>query len=180
MITSTDYYRTCMLNEYTKKMSELESKLKTFTYKDKIKIKISSFNDEYDENVKKDALNRLKDDYFNNKCLNKDCTLFDLCIRKDINKFKQVFIESNTKTVLETLYSYLRRVPNELANKNKQVLISDDIILYYFKYYINVYFCYDFASILLENYSDCYDIDKLIFLEILINDLLYVLEKNLN
>lgn len=182
MFNSIDYYKICTLNNYIDKLNEIEIKMKDFNINNKIKIKLCNFNDDINKEIKEEALNKLKNDYF----INKDCsywkgnTLFDICLKKNINHFKLIFINLGTKNILKSLYDYLNKLPNQIKIKNDLLSNKDLIINYYFKYYINLYFCYDFIIILLENYKNLNQIDQLNCLEILINDLLIVLERIYN
>lgn len=175
MLNSTEYHKNCMALDYSKRVLSIEEKIKDYDIGKGLKIKMCCFPD-YSNDIKEKAFNNLKDDYFNKKCRYSDCTLFDIVLRRNINSFKFVFINPSTRNILKSFYNYIEKLPYKLKINKKNLSDLDSETQCYFRYYFNLFFCYDFVTILLENYTTCKDMDQLNCLELLINDLLYLLE----
>ena len=180
MLTSTCYYRNCKLADYHMRLRELEETISSYVCGTRIRIKLCALNDTDVNDVKKDALERMRSDYHDRKCKLTQKTLFDLCIRDNIASFKSVFSTPGTRNTLNTLYMYLSNLPKRIKVRNKSLVDLDDFDNYYVKYYINLYLPYDLITILLENYADSTTMDRLTFLEILIDELFQILKTNFN
>lgn len=172
MLTSFQYYRDSKLNEYSKRLYEIENKMKSFSDYNRFnnnKLKLCKFPD-YSDDVKIKSLRLLKMDYFSNKCTyvsNK--TLFDVCVRNNRN-FSLIFNSIGSKNIIENLYTFIDKLPSQIkmVTNIKDFNESTDC---YIRMYINTYLCYDLLTSLLENYSIATEKDSLDFLEILIDEL---------
>ena len=177
MITSFQYYRDSKLNEYSKRLNDIEMKMKSFS--DYNKFNNINFNlcrfPNYPDDIKLKSLKLLKMDYFSNKCSyvnNK--TLFDICIRNNRN-FNLIFNSIGSKNIIETLYTFIDKLPCQIRLIAPFKNFNDETDCY-IRMYINMYLCYDLLTSLLENYSVTTEVDTLNFLEILINELFYPLD----
>ena len=184
MFNSLDYYKQSKYNEYTKRLKEMEEKMKIFNdYKkfDKIGIKLCSFPT-YNDEIKIESFKLLKQDYFSNKCsFVENKTLFDICIRNN-ERFKLIFNSIGTKKTIEKLYEFLDTIPKQikLMKTIKLKIKSVEILDCYFRYYINLYLCYDLITSFLENYLNKNDKESIEFLDIIINEILSALENMIN
>ena len=104
-------------------------------------------------------------------------TLFDLCLRNNINYFKSNFSMSNSKSTLESLYNFIRLLPNIIRINSIPLSDCDLKIKCYFKHYINLFFLYDLSTSLLENLKLANEMYKIKYLEMLLNDIIFVLCK---
>lgn len=194
MLNSTVYHRQCKLSCYIKRVKEFENKMKMLIPID-YKSKPNSFLIEKCNKLLSDksfkfcrynnidnesfisAFNQMVEDYFNKNCRflpDSNLTLYDVCLRNLGNRFKNVFNNCGTRNILLALYEYLDKVPHYITIKNKPLSdypLSTDC---YFRHYVNCFFCYDIVINLLENYKTLEEMDQLIFLETLIDDILYL------
>ena len=180
MSNSTCYYRNCKLEEYHTRLRAIEGSMFCYRCGDRIPVKVCAFNETDANDAKRDALAHLVDDYQGRKCRFAQNTLFDMCVRDNIGSFKAVFANPGTKNTLNALYAYLNTLPKRLRVKNKTLTELDDNDSYYIKYYINLFLPYDLVTVLLENYTDSTVLENLVFLEIIIEDVMKLLEKNFN
>ena len=179
MLNSTLYYRNCKLEEYRSRLSALEESIKNYTCGDIIKIKLCSFN-EYDVyRTKEDALEKLKSDYYSKKCRFSK-TLFDLCIRDNAVGFRSVFASPSARVTLNSLYAYIDSIPRHIKIGTKSFMELEEMDRQYLKYYINLYLVYDLVTVLLDNYMESTKIDSMLFMEVILDDLLGIMEKNFN
>lgn len=175
MLNSTEYHKRCVFIDYAKRVRSIEEKMRDYEITNGLKIKLCPFPN-YDNEIKSKAFKEMKSDYFNKKCKYCDGTLFDTSLRKNINLFKFVFINPSTRNILKSFYNYIDRLPTKMKVNKKCFNDLDSQTQCYFRYYLNLFFCYDFVTILLDNYKNCDNMDQLTCLELLINDLLYLLE----
>lgn len=175
MLNSTNYHKNKVYNDYCKRLEIILIKMKECKSDIKINFNICPIRN-YENDILINSFNKMKEDYFNKKCSYKNGTLFDICLRNNINHFRLVFSNPGTRNILKSLYFYLNNLPSQLLIKNN--LENDNFINCYLRFYINLFFCYDFITVLLENYIKCDNIDKMNCLEIIINDLIFILENN--
>ena len=180
MINSTCYYRNCKLEEYHNRLIKLEDCIKNYKVGDRLKLKLCSMDDTIITPSKSNALQMLKSDYHDKKCKLSSGTLFDLCIRDNASSFKSVFSDPGTRNTLIALYMYIDSLPKRIRIRNKSLSDLSELDSYYVKYYINLYLPYDLITILLENYTESDTMDKLIFLEGLLDNMFDLLERNFN
>jgi len=177
MITSFQYYRDSKFSEYSKRLNNIEMKMKSFCDYNKFnntRLNLCRFPN-YPDEVKLKSLKQLKMDYFSNKCSYvNDKTLFDICVRNNRN-FNLIFNSIGSKNTIENLYVFIDKLPCQIKLMTLFKNFNDEIDCY-IRMYINMYLCYDLLTSLLENYSVATEVDMLNFLEILINELFYPLD----
>ena len=161
-------------------LSQLKQVMSDYFNKKTIKIKLNNCQINNYQNIQneleKGNLNQINKNEI--KLINDNSnTLFDLCLRNNINYFKSNFSMSNSKSTLESLYNFIRLLPNIIRINNIPLSDLDLKIKCYFKHYINLFFLYDLSTSLLENLKLANEMYKIKYLEMLLNDIIFVLCK---
>lgn len=113
-------------------------------------------------------------DYFARRSRYGEGTLFDICVRKNLARFRSVFASPSTRITLQNYYDYAARLPLFLTAMHKPLLECTIDVDCYFRHYINLFMCYDMATSLVGNYQLATDQDQLRFLETIIDDILFL------
>lgn len=187
MINSSIYRRQKRLNEYAQMLSKFEKRMRSLT-DDSLQKKwlkshpllLCRYNNSSNTTFLA-SLTEMITDYFNRTCkYSKDSTMFDICLRENINRFKAVFCSPGTHSILEAFYEYVSKVPNYILVKGKRLGEADLSVDCYFRHYINLFFCYDILTCLVENYRTLTLPDQMTFVELLIDDIAFLLNTIFN
>lgn len=183
MLNSALYHRQCKLREYSLSMHAIEKTMRNF--RDDTAVQQNWLKSHRlilckycncDNNTFLTTLNQMTHDYFDKKCRYcNDSTLFDICLRKNINRFKAVFSSPGTHSILQSFYEYASKSVHYITIKNKKLVDMPLDANCYFRHYINLFFCYDMATSLLENYKTVTDPEQMTFIEIIVDDIIYLL-----
>lgn len=171
------------MNEYVRMLSLFEKMMKSLIENNGFQIKwlrdhpltLCRYNN-YDDATFLTSLKEMIKDYFDKSCrYSIDCTMFDICLRKNINRFKAVFSNPGTHSILESFYEYVSKLPNYIIVKGKRIGDGELNTDCYFRHYINLFFCYDVMTCLLENYETLTLPDQMTFVELLMDDISFLL-----
>lgn len=181
MLTSTLYHRDYKVKEYVNTINQLEKKIndpdyvnyKSSSLLDKRSIKIIVYS-HCDSNGFIEAFKEMYNDHMTKKSKVANKTLYDICLHDLGNRFRGIFSNNGTHNILLAFYEYMDKLPRYIRLKGKDLSEYPPSYDVYFRHYINTFFCYDVVINLLENYKQTTTMDQMICLEMLINDILYL------
>ena len=180
-MNSTIYHRQCKLVEYTSQIKRLDTMIATMS--SKIKDKCTALRNDklglcayrnIDDKTFYDTFAAMLDDYRNKKTRYSNGTLYDMCLRDISNRFRGVFSNTGTHNILLAFYEYIDKLPRYIRVKGKPLSEQTIAVDCYFRHYINMFFCYDVVVNLIDNYRKLTDMEHMICLEMLINDILFL------
>lgn len=181
VMNSTIYHRQCKLTEYIKQTKKIDDMIKNIKCNERCsKLRKSKINlcvyKNIDDSAFESTFSDMLSDYIGRKCryTNKTSTLYDICLRDLSNRFKSVFANTGTHNILLAFYEYIEKLPRYIKVKGKSLNDYSVNVDCYFRHYINMFFCYDVVLNLIENYKNMTDMDQMICLEMLINDILFL------
>lgn len=183
LMNSTIYHRQCKLRDYVAQIRKLDD---IITHMDgrstewcsklrKNKLRLCRYAN-VDDTTFNTTFKQMLADYTSKQTRHskKQCTLYDICLRDLAMRFKGVFSNTGTHSILLAFYEYVDKLPSYIQVKGKPLSEHPVDIDCYFRHYINVFFCYDVVVNLIENYRTLTDMAQMICLEMLINDILFL------
>ena len=183
LMNSTIYHRQCKLREYVSQIRKLDDIIRAMDGKStewctklrKSKLRLCRYTN-VDDGTFTAAFRQMLADYTSKKTRysKNQCTLYDICLRDLAARFKGVFSNTGTHSILLAFYEYVDKLPSYIQVMGKPLSEHTVAADCYFRHYINVFFCYDVAVNLVENYRKLTDMSQMICLEMLINDILFL------
>ena len=182
-MNSTIYHRQCKLREYVAQIRKLDDTIAHMHEKStewctklrKSRLRLCRYMN-IDDTTFTTAFSQMLADYTAKKTRysKRPCTLYDLCLRDLATRFKGVFSNTGTHNILLAFYEYVDKLPSYIQVMGKPLSEHPVVADCYFRHYINVFFCYDVVVNLVENYRKLTDMGQMICLEMLINDILFL------
>lgn len=183
VMNSTLYHRQFKTAEYLSQIKKIDDAIQNIDCKEwciklrKAKLGLCAYRN-IDDSTFESTFSDMLADYtrkksrYSNKATS--FTLYDICLRDLANRFKGIFAHPGTHNILVALYEYIERLPHYIRVKGKLLCDYPVSVDCYFRHYINTFFCYDIVLNLVDNYKRLTDMDQMICLEMLINDILFL------